>query len=118
MLETCLYLVESVSLTHSLSLCLSLPSSPSPSFHQSLSSSLSLSLSVPQEIQQKKDEYERKMAERKARQSSPLATTLASHQSDLVVQNGYCNGLVGNLALFASLAGFVYIVHYMVTNMV
>ena len=61
------------------------------------------------------------MAEKNSRQSSPLATALSGsgHQSDLVVQHGYCNGVMGNLALFASLAGFVYIVHYiMVTNMV
>ncbi|CAI7992690.1 Ubiquitin-conjugating enzyme E2 J2 [Geodia barretti] len=70
------------------------------------------------EITQKKEEYEKKMAERAARQASLRSTLASSHHSNLVVEHGYCNGVFGNAVLFASLAGFVYIVHYMVTNMV
>ena len=58
------------------------------------------------------------MAEKVARHASLAATLASSHQSNLVVEHGYCNGVFGNVVLFASLAGFVYIVHYMVTNMV
>ena len=51
---------------------------------------------------------------------NPLAASLShsSYQSNAVVQNGFCNGTLGNMVLFVSLAGFVYIVHYMMSYMV
>ena len=77
------------------------------------------SLSHSQEIKQKKEDYERKMAEQSANQASlSHALSPSSHQSNIVVQHGYCNGAFGNFVLFVSLAGFVFIVRYMVVNMV
>ena len=77
------------------------------------------SLSHSQEIKQKKEDYERKMAEQSVNQASlSHALSPSSHQSNIVVQHGYCNGAFGNFVLFVSLAGFVFIVRYMVVNMV
>ena len=77
------------------------------------------SLSHSQEIKQKKEDYERKMAEQSANQASlSHALSPSSHQSNIIVQHGYCNGAFGNFVLFVSLAGFVFIVRYMVVNMV